>query len=427
MDEPRLARKPRVFYGYWIVAATFVCLFITAGFGMFAFSLFVKPLQAELGWGRGGIMAGFTVYLMVVGLASPFVGRVIDRYAASRVIAIGAIIAGLGFFLLSRIDYPWQFYLGYAIVGIGFAALGHVSATAVVSNWFKKRRGTAIGIMSTGIGAGGLVMAPVIGGFLIPSFGWRAAYLTLGGLVWVFIIPLAWLVIKKEPADMGLFPDGEPVSELKVANKSGPAIVSGLTLKMAVATAAFWLIAVSYPVGGFSQVGSLQSLVPYLQDIGFPAVLAAGALGGFGLGSLIGKFFFGWLCDRILPKYACAIGLGLQAVSIVILRSVGPATPLPLIWVNSLTLGLGAGSWLPTMSMLISTNFGLLAYGSIYGVINLAQSLGISTGPLLAGYMYDVTGGYNWTFIIFIALYAISIPVVLAVRRPKSFKSETAS
>ena len=237
MDEPRLARKPRVFYGYWIVAATFVCLFITAGFGMFAFSLFVKPLQAELGWGRGGIMAGFTVYLMVVGLASPFVGRVIDRYAASRVIAIGAIIAGLGFFLLSRTDYPWQFYLGYATVGIGFAALGHVSATAVVSNWFKKRRGTAIGIMSTGIGAGGLVMAPVIGGFLIPSFGWRAAYLTLGGLVWVFIIPLAWLVIKKEPADMGLFPDGEPASELKVTNKSGPAIVSGLTLKMAVATA----------------------------------------------------------------------------------------------------------------------------------------------------------------------------------------------
>jgi MFS family permease len=371
-------------------------------------------------------MAGFTVYLMIVGLASPFVGRAIDRYAASKVIAAGALIAGLGFVLLSRTDYPWHFYLGYAIVGIGFAALGHVSATAVISNWFKKRRGTAIGVMSTGIGTGGLVMAPFVGGYLIPSFGWRAAYLTMGVLVWVLIIPLALLVIKKTPADMGLYPDGEPAPELTAVDALPSLTARGLTLRMALATSAFWLIAISYPVGGFSQVGSLQSLAPYLEDIGFPAAMAAGALGGLGLGSLIGKFFFGWLCDRIPPKYACSIGLGFQAVSIALLRSVGSASPLPLIWANALMLGLGAGSWLPTMSMLISTNFGLVAYGSIYGVINLAQSLGVSTGPLLAGYMFDVTGGYHWAFIIFLALYAVSIPAVLAVRRPKSFKNEVA-
>ena len=108
------------------------------------------------------------------------------------------------------------------------------------------------------------------------------------------------------------------------------------------------------------------------------------------------------------------------------LQSVGPESPLVLAWVSALTLGLGVGSWLPTMSMNISTNFGLVAYGSIYGVVNFVHSIGPATGPLLAGYMYDVTGGYHWTFIIFIALYAISIPAVLAVRRPKSFRNEVA-
>jgi len=426
MEKLHISRKPKAFYGYWIVAATSVCLFITSGCGMYAFSLFVKPLQVDLGWGRGEIMAGFTVYFVMVGLSSPFVGRLVDRYSASRLIATGALISGLGFVLMSTTGYLWQFYLGYAIVGIGFAAIGHVSVTAVVSKWFRKRRGTAIGIMSTGIGAGGLVMAPVIGGFIIPSFGWRTAYLIIGVVVWVLVIPLALLVIKKAPADLGLYPDGEPAPELKGVNEPPASAPRGLTLRVAVATSALWLIALSYLVGGFSQVGSLQSVAPYLQDIGYPAALAAGALGGLSLGSLIGKFCFGWLCDRILPKYAFAIGLGLQAAGIALLRSVEPASPLALVWVSALTLGLGAGSWLPTMSMLISTNFGLVAYGTIYGVVNLAQSIGTATGPLLSGYMYDVTGGYHWTFIIFIALYVISIPTILAVRRPKSFMNEIA-
>jgi len=422
----RLSRRPKVFYGYWVMAVTFICLFITAGFGMFGFSLFVKPLQAGLGWGRGEIMVGFTIFFMMVGLSSPFVGWVIDRYPAGRVIAIGALVAGLGFVLLSQTSYLWYFYLCYAVIGIGYTTMGHVSVTAVISNWFKKKRGTAIGIVSTGIGAGGLVMAPVIGSFLIPSFGWGSAYLTMGVLIWVLIIPLALLVIRRAPADRGLYPDGESAPAVTEVTGGSYLTARGLTLRMAVATAAFWLIAISYMVGSFSQVGALQSLAPYLQDTGFPAAFAAGALGSVGLGSLVGKFFFGWLCDRIQPKHACAISLGIQAGSIALLRSIDSTSPLPLVWTSVLLLGFAAGSWLPTMSMLISTNFGLFAYGSIYGVINFVRSLGISTGPLLAGSMFDATGDYNWSFIIFIALCAISILLILAVRRPELFQNEVA-
>ena len=364
-------------------------------------------------------MAAFTIYFLIAGASSPFIGRLISRYAAKIVISAGAFTAGLGFILLSQMNNQWHYYLGYTVIGAGIASIGHVPSTVVVSNWFEKRRGTAIGIMSTGIGAGGFIMSPIIGGYLIPGFGWRTTYLVLAALIWCLLIPLALLVIKTRPSDIGLQPDGRPDSEVVAEEASSPP-TRGLTLRMALAIPAFWLIAVSFLTGGFGQVGSLQSLVPHLTDIGFPAAMAAGALGILGVGSTIGKFGFGWLCDWVPAKYSCAIGLGFQAAGILILMTIAPTSPPTRVWLAALILGLGVGSWLPTLSMLVSTNFGLTAYGTIYGLMNFAQSFGIAAGPLTAGNIFDATGSYYWAFIVFLALYAVSIPSVLLVRRPKS-------
>ena len=419
MEKPRPLKKPRVFYGYWIVAVTFLCLFITSGCIFFTFSLFIKPLQAELGWGRGEIMAAFTVNYLIAGATSPFVGRMIGRYEARKVIAAGAIIVGLGFVALSLTNSLWHLYLGYAIAGAGSTAMGHVPSSTIVSFWFKKRRGTAIGIMSTGIGAGGFALSPLIGGLLIPSFGWRATYLISAVLTWALIIPLVLLVIKTKPEDVGLYPDGEQAPETAAAAEASLLTTRGATLRMALSTSALWLIAASFLTGNFSLSGLVHNQVPYLEDIGFPIATAAGALGIIGLGSLIGKFGFGWLCDRIPAKYAWSMGLFLLLASIAILMNVKPTSPLATIWLYAAIMGLSCGSWLPTMSMLISTNFGLAAYGTIFGVVSFAFYVGGATGPLMAGYMYDVTGTYRWAFIIFLALCAVAIPLILAVRRPK--------
>ncbi|MFC1939426.1 MFS transporter [Chloroflexota bacterium] len=413
------SKRPKVFYGYWILVTTFFCLFIFSGCGFYAFSLFVRPLQADFGWGRGGIMTALTIYLLVVGLSSPFVGRVIDRYGAGKIISAGAFAVGIGFTLLSLMNNLWQFYGGYIIVGVGMAAIGVVPATTVVSNWFKKRRGTAVGIVSAGIGAGGFTLSPFIGGYLIPNFSWRASYLTLAVLSWVLIIPLALLVVKTKPADMGLYPDGRRDAEAVNEAKTSLSASEGLTLKMTIATSGFWLIAVSFLTGGFGQAGTFQSQAPYLEDIGFPAAMSAGVLGSVGLFSLIGKFSFGWLCDRIPAKYAWFIGLVFLVFSTIVLMSTKPASHPAIVWLYAIAMGLGTGSWAPTMSMLISTNFGLVAYGTIFGVVTLFHSLGVATGPLTAGYIYDTVGSYHWAFIIFLALDAIAIPAILMVRRPK--------
>ena len=365
-------------------------------------------------------MAGWAVYYLLVSVASPFIGRWVDRYGARRVIFTGALTGALGFILLSLLDNLWQFYVGYAVVGVAMAAVGYIPTSAVVSNWFKKRRGTAIGVMSAGIGAGGPALAPLIGGYLIPNFGWKVSYLALAIIVCLIVVPLALFVIKTRPADMGLYPDGVEAPEAVDVTEAPLVASHGLTLKMALITPAFWLIAVSFLSSTFSHVGILQNQVPHLEDIGFPVAMVATAFGGLGLASAIGKFGFGWLCDRIPAKYACAIGLGLQVVGIIILMAIGPASSLTIIWLYAIIMGLGVGSWLPTLSMLTSSNFGLVAYGAIFGALALAMGIGNTSGPVVAGYMYDIMGSYHWAFITLLALYAVAIPTILAVRRPKS-------
>lgn len=419
MEKSRLLKKPQIFYGYWIVVATFALLFLQSGLGYYAFSLFVKPLEVAFGWSRSGVMVAFAIYFGVQAVASPFIGRIVDRYGARWIIAIGAVITGLGFVLLSQTHALWGFYIGYAVLGAGHVTGGHVPASAIVSNWFRKRRGFAIGIMGIGIGLGGLVVAPTVGGWLIPDFGWSTAYIVLAVLTWVVTIPLALWVIKTKPADMGLYPDGLEAPEAVAAAKALPPASAGFTPKMALATSAFWLITGSFFASSFGQVGIVQNQVPYLEDNGFSVAMAAAALGAVGLGSSFGKFGFGWLCDRIAPKYACAIGLGCILVAIILLMSVQATSPPALIWLYAIIMGLGLGSWLPTMSTLTSTTFGLTSYGAIWGMITGIHGIGTAVGPLIVGYIYDTMGSYDWAFIVALVLLIVAIVAVVAVRRPK--------
>jgi MFS family permease len=419
LENTRLVKKPGIFYGYWIVVATFFCLFIETGIGFATFGIFVNPLGADFGWSRGGIMVAFTIRGLLAAIASPFIGKVVDRYGARKVIFIGALIGGIGFLFLSRVSALWHFYVGWAVVGLGMTALGIIPASTVVSNWFKRKRGLAIGIMTAGIGSGVFALSPLIGGYLIPNFGWSTGYLASAILTWGLIIPLALLVIKEEPADMGLYPDGVEAHEVISEAKSGALISGGLTLKMALATSTFWLITIAILLTGFSQIGVMQSQVPYLEDVGFPAATAAGALGGVGLSSVISKFGWGWLCDRIPVKYVYASGMGLQLVSFLILMNIGPASSQGMVWLYAGIMGLGMSTAILTQSLLISTNFGLASYGVIFGVVSLVYNVGSVAGPLAAGYMYDITNAYHLVFIIFIVLGLIAIPAVLMTRRPK--------
>jgi MFS family permease len=412
-------KRPKVFYGYWILLVAFLCLFIPTGCGYFIFSLFIRPLQADMGWSRAMIMMAFSILLLVTGGTSPLAGRLVDRYGPKRVICAGAPVMSLGFIMLSTTNSPWQFYLGYAIVGIGTAASSQVAASTMVLNWFNKKRGMAIGIMSTGIGAAGFVFAPLVGSYLIPGFGWRATYLVLAVITVASLLPAALLIVKTRPSDIGLYPDGIEPAGPSISGAILSSASSGIPPKAALATRVFWLLVISYLVGGFSSVGVIQSQVPHLEDIGFPAATAVMILSVHGMTSAIGKFAFGWFCDRLPAKYVCAIGLGLQAIGILLLLNMSTSTSPVLLWLYALLFGFSLGSWLPTMSILTGISFGLRSYGTIFGILSFFQCVGVSAGPLIAGHIFDITGSYHTAFVVFLLLYAVSIPTVLLVRQLK--------
>ncbi|MCK9356676.1 MAG: MFS transporter [Dehalococcoidia bacterium] len=404
------------FYGWWIVLATFLCNVITFGCAFYSFSLFVTPLQQDLGWGRGDVMAGFSLYFLVSGFVSPQVGRLVDRYGARVVMTAGAVILGIGFLVLSLMSSLWQFSLGYALVGLGSACAGQVPTSTVVSNWFVRRRGTAVGLMASGVGGGGLVLAPIAGAYLLPTFGWNQSYLVLGILCWAVIIPLAVLVIRTRPEEKGLAAYGADSGGARTSGPTRPR--QGVTLRMAAGTVTFWLIVVTYLLSQFAQVGTIQNQVPFFEEAGFPIAVTAGALGAVGLGSALTKFGFGWLCDRMQARYALAIGLLLQIASIIILMNVKADSPASMAWAYAVAMGLGIGSWLPTMSMLVSSYYGMGNYGAIFGAVTIPYAVGSAIGPLAAGRMYDAAGNYDGVFVLFLVFLIVSVATILAARRP---------
>ncbi|MBN1856809.1 MAG: MFS transporter [Dehalococcoidia bacterium] len=410
-------RKGRVFYGYYLVAVTFVFMTLFNGAGVFVFSLFVRPLEAALGWGRAEVMVGFTIFYATMGLASPAVGRVVDRYGARVVIAAGALVMGLGFVIVSRMSDLFLFYFGYMIVGIGAAALGPVPCSTVIANWFKRNRGLALGLMAAGVGAGGIVMAPFTG-YMLSHYDWRLAYLSLAVVLAVVAIPLALGVVRTRPSDMGLYPDGDesPTGEEVESNRATDATVN-FTLRQALRTRAFWFISLAYACYGFGGGGTQQASVPFLEDVGYTTAVAATTLGIYGAGSTIAKIMSGRLCDRLRANHVFAIGAALLLSGILLLLTVRANSPFALLWTYAALLGLGAGVWLPTLSMLASTHFGLRHYGAVLGALNICMSLGLSFGPLFAGFMYDSTGSYVSSFSIFAILLFLAIPAILLVRQ----------
>jgi MFS family permease len=237
-------------------------------------------------------------------------------------------------------------------------------------------------------------------------------------IVWVAVIPLSLLVVRTKPSELGLYPDGAEEASVEAAGGRGSPR-EGIPLKVAVGTAAFWLIAASFVLSAFGRMGALQSQGPNLNDLGFPVATAALALSIIGFGSGVGKFIFGWLCDRTSLKLAGAFGMLLQTAGVVVMLGVTPGSPDVAIWTYSLLLGLGAGSWLPIVSMLTSDSFGLAYYGSIFGLISLLLNIGTAAGPLAAGVMFDAMGSYHAAFILCAALCAVATPTVMLVRRPE--------
>jgi MFS family permease len=303
-----------------------------------------------------------------------------------------------------------EFYIAYCIVGAGVRAFGIMPAAKIVSNWFIKKRGTALGIATVSFGLGGFILSPIIGGYVIPTFGWRAAYLTLAFVALVLVIPVSALILKTKPSDMGLFPDGVKSADQVYKPAFGDELAGAFTLKSAVITSAFWLITISFMISNFSHMGLMQHSVIYLTSIGYPIAIASTALGNVGLFSALAKFVMGWLCDKIPAKFVATICFFFTY----------------MFWLYAFSMGFGVGGWTTSLPILLSGNFGLKYYGAILGMFTLVSGSLAAFGPQVASIVYDNMGSYVSIFWAFFALSALSVPLMLFVRRPKNIQPAAA-
>jgi len=426
-SDGRGEKLAAVFVGWKIVLVTFLTHFVSVGFIFYSYGVFFKALAADFGGSRLGVSLGLSLMQLVTGLFAPFLGRALDRGSIRKIMALGALCMGFGFFLVSRISELWQFYavLG-SVLALGAAMLGGLSGSTLVANWFVSRRGLALGVATMGISVSGLVMAPVATA-LIADYGWRLTFVLYGVVTLVVVLPIVWLTIVNRPEDLGLEPDGDgrtdetlevvqPVLPLAPGDQiiDHPATFEW-SARGALRESNFWIISIAVALNFCAMGAVLTHLIPHATDIGVapgPAAFVLSCMAGMGVA---GKLVFGWMADRGDKRVGLWLASGLQALGVALLLRAGSYAAL---MTAAAVFGLGMGGLVPLWGALIGAAFGRFAFGRVMGLMSPCMLPIQMLGVPFAGYIFDRTGSYEPAFRIFIALYGVAIGVLVFLRLP---------
>ena len=407
--------RRRVFYGWWIVGASFGLAGLVSGFIFLGFTAFLIPFTESFDVGRGPISFVFGFSSVAGVAASPLVGR----FGARRVTIVGVASMCAGLCLLSLA----QDLLHYALIHLtlvtmgGFAVLFYGSAT-VVNNWFDKRRGLAFGFFFTGISLGAALVYVV--NFLVESLGWRDAVLVMGTAGLVVGLPLASL-LRDRPEDFGMLPDGAPAPADTAAAAPSRRTVEfaehGLTLGQALRTPGFWTLSIGFSTRNFVIAGMALHFIPAFIEKGYTSTTGAEMLLVFAGAGLVSRLVTGYISDYVPKTKMTALMVAIGAGAFLIMLSAEAIWALVLfVLVYSLAW---AGSGGGMISAIRGEFFGRANYAVISGAGNLVQAGGEVLGPAAAGIIYDRTGSYTNAYFVFIGMLTLSTVALLLTRAPR--------
>ena len=357
----------------------------------YTFGVFFKPVLTEFGWTRALTSGAFSLSILIQGLIGIAMGGLNDRFGPRLVLTVCGVLLGLGYLLMSQISAVWQLYLFYGVI-IGIAMSGvWIPLLSTVARWFSRRRSMMSGIVLTSAGIGGLI-SPLVANYLISTYDWRTSYIILGSFASVVVV-LAAQLLKRDPSQIGQMPYGdneEGKQEMKLETE-------GFSLKGAVYTRQLYaLFAVSFCFG-FSQLIIMVHIIPHATELGFSASSAAKILATIGGLSIVGRLIMGSAADKIGNRLAYAVGFILMSSALFWLM---PATKIWMLYLFAAVFGFAYASIEASESPLVARIFGLRSHGLIFGIIGFGFTIGGTIGPLLAGYIFDVTGGYKMAFLV---------------------------
>jgi MFS family permease len=388
--------RTQLFYGWWVVLTAALGLF----FGpipivVFCFGVFLKPLIQEFHSSRGAVSIAFTLFSLIQALSLPLVGRLVDRIGARKVILPFSILAGL--ILMSTLFYSgriWQIYLFYSSLGLMICGTGPIPYSDVISHWFDRHRGLALGCMMAGLGTGALIMPSVVQ-YLIAGFGWRVAFAVFGTAILVVKVPVVAIFLKQRPEPMGLLPDGDPYAVPATPRENSD---PGMTLYEALRSPTYWLLFCAFSLVSATAQGAYTHIAAIFADRGSFARTAAFATSLFGGGVLVGRTGSGYLLDRFFAPRVAAIIFSCAAAGIGLLRISGSQS---LAFAAAFLIGLGVGAEGDVMAYLTSRYFGLHSFGAIYGFTFAGFVLGGGSGVYLMDIAFDATGSYAFALTLF--------------------------
>jgi MFS family permease len=399
--------KAKYFYGYNIVAASFVIQGMSIG-SLVTYGVFFKEFQSEFGWSRTMISGASALNYLVTGLCGILAGRLNDKIGPKMVISATGITLGLAFLLMSLLQEPWQLYLVYGVlVGIGVSTTDIITLSAV-ARWFIKRRGMITGIVKMGTGFGQFAM-PLLAAALISVYGWRHSYLSMAAANLVIIL-VAAQVLRRDPQGMGLLPNGDSHENLAASERTAE---SGVTLSVALKTRQFWIMCVAWFSVFFCLLTIIVHIVPHARDLGLSPATAAGVLSTIGGVSMLGRIVMGMVNDRIGGKgslIVCFVVLLCGLVWLQVARTVW------MLFLFAAIYGVAHGSFFTVVSPTIAELFGTLSHGVLFGIILFSGMVGGSVSPIMAGRIFDTTGSYQIAFIMLTGVAAIGLALITLLK-----------
>ncbi len=408
-----LAQRLPFYYGWTIVSAGFMTMFVSNGTAFWGLQVFVGPMQDDTGWARASIMGALTVRWIVAGVGGLLLGFALDRrHGPVLLLVAGTLLDGGSMAALYWADSQFEFLLLFGVVGgLGSIGTGRLIVATLIPKWFVARRGIAMGIAATGSGLSAVVVSPVAR-IIVDSAGWRAGWVWLAAMTVALLLPLA-LFIRRSPEDIGLRPDGAPEAVAGSQEPSAADQEHSATVGEALRSPTLWLLTIATSVGLFSMSTNASSMVPFFESVGFSSAVAASGLAVYGGFSAASRFMWGYLADRLSVRRAIVLQAVLTAGGIALHLSIQNEA---MLFVVAAYQGLMLGGYVVLQPLIWPEYFGRRHLGAITGITQFFTTFVLAAGPLFAGAVFDATDAYTWAYRTLVGTWLLTAFLMLTVK-----------
>jgi len=407
--------KAKVFYGWKIAWIALLSNFMAVGTGFYAINAFLEPLCITNGWSRTAVNMAPMMGTFFGFLSQLIYGGLVNRIGPRALMSLGALVAGVAFFCLGHAKELVWFYFFYILLYIGNGAYAGIVANTAVNNWFIKDRGKALGLATAGMSLSGVVF-PFVFMLMIIKWDLKTAF-WVGGLCVLLISPITWKIIRNWPEDLGTWPDGERPKDLKQSvsfsghDSSNMANFNTMPLKDLLYSSTFWRIGLGYALMMSGAVGVMSQLKPRFVELGLKDMPAMALTSLAALFGAIGKYLWGFLCDKKRPDRVVAFMAVMNAVGLLIGTF---AKGIFGLCAFAVIFGFAMGGVMSTFPILTAHVYGRRNFASVIKYLYIILALDL-VGYIIAGQSFDRTGSYTSGYGIFIFMNLLASFMLLGL------------